>query len=487
VKPRYELVIGIDIGTQGVRGVAVDTKGHVAAEAGHALETIETYADQFEQRPEEWWFGVQSVLKSIMQQLSSADSRLYDVRAIAVSGTSGTVLLIDEKGRPLTNAIMYHDRRCQAVVPEVQEALAEQCACLGYRVSSSFGITKLVWLIQNYPNEWDAARYVVHSSDFVTGMLTGIWGVSDHTSALKTGYDLVNDKWPIPAMERLHLDFHKLPRVVTPGEPVGYISGPVASDLGLPMHCVVVAGLTDGCAAQVASGAVHYGEWNSSLGTTWTLKGNTPEIQADPLGRVYNHKGYNHGWLPGAASNTGTRWIGRMFPQVKDYKRWDRLAAMQLPSELIVYPLNGRGERFPFIHANAESFTEGSAKLNGIDLYAAYLQGFALVERIGFEEIERLGMEVGDKIFVTGGAALSKEWLQIRSNVLQRFIVRPQNANSAKGAAVIAGMYAWHKSVEVAAMQMTSFDLELEPENCGEVWTEKVWQMRNAFRQRGWL
>lgn len=487
MKPCEELVIGIDIGTQGVRGVAVDTRGLVVAEAGYALETIESYEDQYEQRPNDWWHGVQVVLKNITHQLKVNGSGFYNINTIAISGTSGTVLLIDENGRPLTNAIMYHDRRCQVVVPEVQEALAKQCERLGYRVSSSFGITKLVWLMKNYPKEWDAAHFVVHSSDFITGMLTGVWGVSDHTSVLKTGYDLVNDAWPISAMEKLHLDYQKFPRVLKPGEPVGYISGKAAGELGLPMDCVVAAGLTDGCAAQIASGAVHYGEWNSSLGTTWTLKGNSPGIQSDPLGRVYSHKGYGHGWLPGAASNTGTRWMKRIFPQVVNYEKWDKQAITRLPSELIVYPLNGRGERFPFIHANAEPFVEGPANYSGIDMYAAYLQGFALVERIGFEEIERLGMEVGDKVFVTGGAAASREWLQIRANVLQRYVVRPQNANSAKGAAIIAGMHAWYKSVESASMHMTSFDLELEPESSEKMWEEKVWRMREVFRCRGWL
>ena len=73
--------------------------------------------------------------------------------------------------------------------------------------------------------------------------------------------------------------------------------------------------MTDGCAAQLAAGALEVGEWNSVLGTTLALKGVSASLPHDPTGAVYSHRA-PHGdlWLPGGASSTGAGAVRALFP-----------------------------------------------------------------------------------------------------------------------------------------------------------------------------
>ncbi len=75
-----------------------------------------------------------------------------------------------------------------------------------------------------------------------------------------------------------------------PGTPITTISGRCAAETGLAVNTPVVAGMTDGCTSQIASGAVKPGDWNSTLGTPLVIKGVTQQLIADPLGRIYSHR-----------------------------------------------------------------------------------------------------------------------------------------------------------------------------------------------------
>ena len=98
--------IGIDIGTSGVRAIAINTTGEVLAEASAPLPAPVREGTAIEQNPELWWNGVEDVLDEITKQIDPTS-----IRAIAVDGTSGTVLLADREGTPLTMGLMYNDNR----------------------------------------------------------------------------------------------------------------------------------------------------------------------------------------------------------------------------------------------------------------------------------------------------------------------------------------------------------------------------------------
>ena len=348
------LTIGIDLGTQSVRVVLVQEDGTVTS-SGSAPLSSERYDEvRHEQDPEIWWEAVAQATREVSGDLGDTE-----VAGLAICSTSGTILLTDDHGRPLTPAIMYNDGRASEETRIAQEAGEEVWDSLGYRISGSYALPRLLWFLKNGFGE--GASRMMHQADFVASRLAGEPVATDWSHALKTGYDLVNDRWPEKVMERLEIPVEILPPAVRPGTQIGEVGRSAAEHTGIPAGTPIRAGMTDSCAAQIAAGALEEGRWNSVLGTTLALKGVTRELLRDPSGTVYCHRHPDQGWLPGGASSTGAGIISDMFPD-RDLEELNEKAGRRGPSTAVIYPLASKGERFPFANPDARSFWIGSRR-----------------------------------------------------------------------------------------------------------------------------
>ena len=456
-----DLFLGLDVGTQGARAVACDEQGRVVAEASapFAHPAAEPKPGWHEQRPEDWWQASVKCLQAVCGQASAAGWPREALARIAVTSTSGTILLADDAGRPLGRAIMYSDSRAAEEADEVNAAARVFVEKLGSRFSASFALPKLLWLARHRPKVFEKAARICHAADFLVGRLTGHYDVSDTSNVLKTGYDLVEGRWPAFFAD-LGLPLGKLPRLVRPGEPMGRLNTKVADHLGLSRMGVVLAGATDGTAGFLASGACQVGQWCSTLGTTLVLRGVSRGLLRDPLGRIYCHAHPEGYWLPGAASNVGGECLEVRF-KGKDLAALDAQVAGNLPNDLLLYPLVRQGERFPFVDPAATGFVLGKAK-GQAELYAAHLEAVAFVERWGLDIMASLGARIADPVFASGGATASATWLHLRADVLNRPIRVAADAHSAKGAALLAAAAAMGSLAE-AVQRMVHFDRTYDP------------------------
>ncbi len=427
-----DLWLGIDLGTQGVRALAVTDDGRVLGR-GSAPLTGTRDGDRHEQLPSDWWDGLGLAVRAALRPLPSAR-----VRGLAVCATSGTVLLTDARGTPLTPALMYDDGRAAAEARYAQETGADVWDALGFRIQPSWALAKILWLVRAGDGGTGAPRgaRVCHQADFVTGRLVGRPVPTDSSHALKSGYDLHRRTWPRAVHERLGLSGLGFPPVVAPGTVLGTVCAEAAALTGLAEGTPVVAGMTDGCAAQLGSGAWDVGQWNTVLGTTLVVKGVTASPLTDPAGVLYNHRSADGNWLPGGASSVGAGALTRAFPGA-DLARLDRAAARHEPAGVLSYPLVSRGERFPFLAPGAEPFTLGTPAGDG-ELHASLLQGVAFVERLCLAYVRLLGARIEGPLAFTGGATGSMYWNQLRADVLGRPATVPEQADSALGMAVLA-------------------------------------------------
>ncbi|WP_327589287.1 FGGY family carbohydrate kinase [Nonomuraea sp. NBC_00507] len=424
--------IGIDLGTQSVRAMAVGEGGEVLGAAGRPL-TSRRDGPRHEQDPEEWWRALASATREALRDVPSSL-----VAGVAVAATSGTILLTDTAGRPLTPALMYDDRRADA--ERVNEVGAGVWERLGYRrMQPNWALPKLLWLLRDAP----AGARPAHQNDFVNRRLTGHEVPTDLSNALKTGVDLIEERWPAEVLDLVPPEI--LPEVVRPGTRLGVVCAAAAEETGLPAGTPVIAGMTDGCAAQLGAGATRTGSWNSVLGTTLVLKGVTKELLHDPLGVVYSHRAPDGSWLPGGASSTGAGALTRDLPgrdldalSTQATARLRVTSGERLLSVPVTYPLVSRGERFPFDAPAAETFTLGEPA-DDVERYAAILLGAAFVERLCFDHLDLLGAPVDGEVILTGGATRSAFWNQLRADVLGRPVTLRENAEPALGMAVLAG------------------------------------------------
>ena len=456
-----DLFLGLDVGTQGARCVACTVRGRVVAEAAapFAHGSAEPQPGWHEQEPEDWWGAALACLQATAAGAIEAGYERRALDRLAVTSTSGTIVLVGEAGAPLRPAIMYNDARAADQAARINAAAAVFTRKLGYRFSASFGLPKILWLAEHEPEHLDAAR-ICHPADFLVGRLTGLYDVSDTSTVLKAGYDLLERRWPAFVERDLGLPLGKLPRVLRPGEPIGHVTTPVADAAGISPTALVCAGATDGTAAFLASGACEVGQWCSTLGTTLVLRGVSRERVRDPQGRIYCHAHPEGHWLPGAASNVGGECLEARF-KGQDLAKLDAQVADAMPNDLVVYPLARRGERFPFVDPEAEGFVAGRQRSRA-KLYAAHLEAVGFVERWGLELMAELGAPSAGPLFASGGAVASDVWLQLRADVLDRPLRVAADAHSAKGAALLAAAGAFG-SLSDAVEAMVCFEKAVEP------------------------
>jgi len=483
------LFCGIDLGTQGARCVVVDEAGALLAEASQALERSATGRGpqgRFEQDPARWLEAVRAAVCGAVQSLATSGRSPGELSAIGVTSTSGTVCALDRDFEPLRPAIMYSDSRSSDEAEQVQQAGTELAASLGYRFKPSFALPKILWLKHNEPDCFERARLFVSPTDFVIGWLTGRWGTTDQTNALKWGYDLLRWHWPHFIEAKLGILLEKLPRVEMSGQRVGDLCAARANELGLPCGIPVAAGLTDGCASQVSSGAVRPGDFNTTIGTTLVLKGVTRRLLLDAEGRIYCHRHPCGWWLPGGASNTGAECLAVEFGQQETELRSARALSVS-PTDLVAYPLVGKGERFPFSCPEAEVFLLGEPRSRD-ELFAAYLEGVACLERLAFEVLRGLGAEVGERVFSAGGGSRSEAWLQIRADVLGRAILRPAVSGAAMGAAITAASMKCYRDLAEAAAAMVKIEMRKTPRpDFASAYAEKYDRFRAECVRRGYI
>jgi sugar (pentulose or hexulose) kinase len=427
------LSIGLDLGTGGARAVAVDFDGQIVAEGHAALPSSAGRVEGLcvEQDPHAWTTAAQQALRA----LTAALPHPCHIVGIAVDATSGSFLLIDRDDQPITPGVMYNDQRAVDVADEVAESLEAVLAPYGIRIAPTFALPKIVHLARQQPDRFARCCRIVHQTDWIVGMLSGRYDVTDVSTALKTGADPGRLAWP-SAIELLGIPPSLMPEIVLPGTLVGEVTVTAGAATGLPVGTPVIAGCTDGTAGFLASGASATGDLNVTLGTTLVLKAIAAEPLIDPEGALYNHRHPGGGYLPGAASSTGCEWIERHHAGA-DLETLSRAAHERLPSGQIVYPLVKTGERFPFSCSQATGF--GLAEIEDpAERFAAGMEAVAFLERMGIERMEHLGLPIGPTVYATGGGAANAIWLRVRASATGRTYSVPQQPVCAVGAAVLA-------------------------------------------------
>lgn len=431
------LYMGIDVGTQGVRCVVSDTEGQPLAAHSVPFRTlnIAEHEGWYEQSPGDWQAAAEEAIRACVCRLKEEGRPVSEIRALSVDGTSGTILALDGAHRPLTNGIMYNDPRAKTQAAEVHAAMTAHEKKLGFRFGASFSLPRILWLKQCMPGVYEQAALFAHQADYINGLLCGEYAVSDYSNALKTGYDLVDGRWPEEIASALGIDLGKLPRIVRPGEVIAPVTKDAAQRLGLSESTLVTGGSTDGYASALAAGAVQTGSWASVIGTTFVLKGVTEDLVIDPNGSSYSHRLPSGEWLLGGAGNIGGRTLNACAGG-RDFDALNAESAGLIPTGVRCYPLPGRGERFPFVKPDCEPFYIGD--VFGGKLYPAVMEGVGYAEKLALDRMAALGCAVGEDICTTGGACRSSLWLRIRASILNRRLKVPAVVDAAMGSALLA-------------------------------------------------
>lgn len=433
------LHLGLDLGTSGCRGIVIEEGGDIVAEAALPLPPSRRDGDGgSEQSPTAWLAAVKEVLAGLCTQLGPAAQR---IAALAIDGTSSTLLAADTEGTPLSAALMYDDRRALAEAESLRAIAPADSPVL----NPSAGLPKLLYLRKNLKRDFLA----LHQADWLLGCLTGRFGHSDENNALKLGYDPVNRRWP-DWLLGLNLPAGMLPQVHPAGAFIGLINPAMVHETGLPEGIRLFAGTTDSTAAALATGIERPGQAVTVLGSTLVMKVLSPNPIFSAERGVYSHRltlsqrQTNRDvssmsmdlWLAGGASNSGGAVL-------LDYFDREQLAAMtpllrtDQPTGLDYYPLRRPGERFPRNNPRLEPRLSPRPD-EDVRFFQALLEGMANIEAEAYRLLEKLGAPRVEQVLSIGGGAANEPWRLIRQQRLGVPVVASRQRQAAYGAALIA-------------------------------------------------
>lgn len=423
----HPIFLGLDFGTSGARACAIAGNGEVEDLARLDFGRL---------APHELVPAWRGALSDLLAGLPIGLRRR--LAAVAVDGTSATVLACDAAMQPIHPPLPYDDGRARD-----EATLIGQAAGAGHpATSATSGLAKALWLRPHLPA--GGACLFLNQADWLAALLTGRAGVSDYHNALKMGFEPGAAAWPAWVDTLLDRPSRagttagpdcRLPRVVAPGSVIGTVERARAVALNVPIDCLVRAGTTDSIAAFLAAGARRPGEAVTSLGSTLVLKLVSRRRVDDARLGVYSHW-YGDLWLAGGASNAG----GAVLRQFFSDRELAELSARIDPcsaSGLDYYPLPRPGERFPLNDPDLPPRleprpTEPARFLHGI------LEGLAAIEARGYVVLAGLGADPPTRVLSAGGGADNAVYEAIRHRHLGVPVVAAARQEAAYGSALLA-------------------------------------------------
>ena len=242
-------VLGIDLGTSGVKALVAGTDGAVLGRGVAGYPVRAPASGRAESAPEDWWLATRAAVRTAL-----AEADRVTVTAVAVAGQMHGVVLVDDCGAPLRPAILWLDQRAAAEAASYADLPWEYTAVLGNRPSPGMAGPLLCWLMTHEPCTVRAAWWALQPKDWLRLRLTGR-AATDPTDASGTLlFDLARNAWADPLVEKLGVPREKLPPVRDSASLAGSLLPGPAADLGLRPGIPVAVGAADTAAALSAAG-----------------------------------------------------------------------------------------------------------------------------------------------------------------------------------------------------------------------------------------
>jgi len=411
------VLVGLDVGTSGVKAIAVSAPGEVLARAEHAYPASSPHPGWSEQDPEDWWRAAEAAL---------ADLRVKPV-GVGFSGQMHGLVALDAERRVLRPAILWNDQRTAAECAEIEERVGfdRLVELTGNRALTGFTAPKLLWLRRHEPEVYARIRHVLLPKDYVRLRLEGTLAIDAADASGTLLFDVVRRRWSEEVLDVLELPAAWLPPVSESTE---------------------IGGAGDQAAGALGVGVDRPGPLSVVLGTSGVVFAVLERYAADPQARLHTfchalpETWHAMGVMLSAAGSLG--WlrgvVGGDFATLVE-----EAAAWPPGTEGLLFQPYLTGERTPYADPAARAAFAGlTVRHDRGALARAVLEGVAYGLRDSLELLRAVGVDV-DRGRISGGGGRSGLWTEIVATVLGLPLERTAvDEGAAYGAALLAGVRA---------------------------------------------
>jgi xylulokinase len=409
--------VGIDIGTNAVKGLVTDRQGTIMAEASAPVGLMTPRPGWVEQYPELWWEATLSVLEQL-----TVDHNC-DIQGVSVSGQMHSLVVLDAQGEVVRPSILWSDQRTAREAAELTQQYGGEEAVIkrfGNPVLAGFTAPKLLWLRHNEPEQFARIARLCLPKDYITWRLTGVLCTDPSDASGTLMYRVRDGEWDQRACAVLGVEVSMLPELRPSGSLVGPVSCPELPHLaGVP----VVVGGADNAASAYGCGVEKPGDAMISLGSSGTVVAMSGDGAPDMTGRVhlFQHvvpNSYYHMAVILSATNS-LDWYRERFAGKMSFGRIEELVGgSPVGSNGVIFLPYLNGERTPHRDSDARGVLFGLSSFNGQgDVLRAIHEGVAFAMREGTECIRDLGTPMNN-VRIVGGGSRSRTWCQMLADNL---------------------------------------------------------------------
>jgi len=479
-----KLLIGVDLGTSGVKLLLMDEEGTILNIVTKTYDVSFPKEGWSEQEPAAWYHRT---LEGLADLLKDADKA--SVAGIGVGGQMHGLVVLDEKDQVLRPAILWNDGRSVKETAYLNEEIGREKLrrYTGNIAFPGFTAPKILWMQKNEPELWKRVCKIMLPKDYLVYRLSGSFSTDLSDASGMLLLDVEHRCWSKEMLELCHVSEQMLPRLYESYEAVGTLKKDLTEELGLPENVMLCAGAGDNAAAAIGTGTIGEGGLNISLGTSGTTFLSSKSYASDPgfamHGFCHADGGYHMMGCMLSAASCNNWWMEKILQTSEFEKEQEGLLSKCGHNNIFFLPYL-MGERCPHNDANIRgAFLGLSMDSSRQDMTLAMMEGVAFAIRDCVEPARALGVDP-KKATICGGGAKSPLWRQIVADVLG---IPLQIIDGAEGpgfggailAGVAAGVYA---SVEDAVKNLVHpMDAERPDESRVALYGEKYETYRKLY------
>lgn len=450
-------VIGVDLGTSAVKVLLVNQKGKVVQEVSKNYPLIQEKSGYSEQDPEQW---VKQTLVGIRELVDNFEGPVSKIKGLSFSGQMHGLVLLDEEGNVLRNAILWNDTRTTKQCSDIYEKVGKErfLSITKNLALEGFTLPKILWVRENEPEIFAKASVFLLPKDYLRYRLTGKIQMDLSDAAGTSLLDIQASDWSDEICESLGLDRELCPPLVQSHDLIGTITDEVATETGLDQCTNVYAGGADNACGAIGSGILSEEKTFCSIGTSGVVLSYESTGEKDFEGKVhyFNHGAPDSFYVMGVTLSAGysLNWFKDVFASNEDFAiLLEGVEGVPPGSNGLLFTPYLVGERTP--HADSSirgSFIGMDSSHTRKDFVRAVLEGitFSLNESI---HILRESGKTIDTIYSIGGGAKNEAWLQMQADIFNARVVKlVTEQGPGMGAAMLAAYgEGWFASLEECA------------------------------------